>query len=80
MNVFLSSLPTGFKEMLCLPSGCCHVMCFLSEKSQGIVSDILSGCDRVAGQEDVISVCLFCPVMEEAREGCSLAPRLGARS
>lgn len=41
-------------------------MCFLSKRSQGIVSDILSRCDRVAGQEDVISVCLFCPVMEEA--------------
>lgn len=46
--------------------GGCHVICFLSEKSQGIVSDILSCSDRVAGQEDVISVRLFCSVMKEA--------------
>lgn len=50
-------------------------MCFLSEKSQGIVSDILSRCDRVAGQEDVISVFLFCPVMEEARESSIQRPK-----
>lgn len=61
-------------------------MCFLREKSQGIVSDILSGCDRVAGQEDVISVfVLSCDgggprVQRSEAQGCSLAPRLGARS
>lgn len=38
------------------------MICFLSEKSQGIVSDILSCSDRVAGQEDIISVCLLCPM------------------
>lgn len=72
---FFSSLPKSFKEMLCVPRGGCHVMCFLSEKSQGIVSDILSRCDRVAGQEDVISVCLFCPGMEEAQESSIQRPK-----
>lgn len=42
------------------------MICFLSEKNPGIVSDILSCCDWVAGKEDVILVCLLCPVMKEA--------------
>lgn len=39
---------------------------FLSEESQRVVSDILPCFGRTAGQ-DVILVCLLCPVMKEAR-------------
>lgn len=40
---------------------------FLSEKSEGAVSDTLPCSGRTAGQE-VSLVCLLCPVMKEARE------------
>jgi hypothetical protein len=64
---FFSSFPKNFKEMLCIRRGSCHMIYFLSEKSQGIVSDILLCSDRAAGQEDVIL--LLCPVMKEVFRG-----------
>lgn len=60
----LPSLPKSFQEMLCVRRGSCHLIYFLSEESQGVVSDILPCFGRTAGQ-DVILVCLLCPSRDE---------------
>lgn len=52
--------------MICVRRGRRHLIYFLSEKSEGAVSDTLPRSGRTAGQE-VSLVCLLCPVMKEAR-------------
>lgn len=70
----LPSLPKSFQEILCVRRGSCHLIYFLSEESQGVVSDILSCSGRTAGH-DVILVCLLCPVMQEARQPSVQGPK-----
>lgn len=52
----LPSLPKSFEETLYVRRGICHLIDFLSVKSQRVVSDIFPRSGKTAGQEEVTLV------------------------